>query len=71
MLGLDLDKLPMERTLEFTWDSETDVLTFKIKRRLESNESTTKRTFLNIFTSIYDPLGLAAPVIFLMKSLIQ
>ena len=33
MLDFDLDKLPMERTLGVMWDSETDVLTFKIKRR--------------------------------------
>ena len=71
MLNLDLDKLPMERTLGVMWDSETDVLTFKIKRRPESTEPTTKRSFLSIVTSIYDPLGLAAPVIFLMKSLLQ
>jgi hypothetical protein len=71
MLDLDLYKLPMERTLGVMWDSETDVLTFKIKRRPENNEPTTKRIFLSIVTSIYDLLGLAAPVIFLMKSLLQ
>ena len=53
------------------WDSELDVLTFNIKKRPETELCLTKRMFLSVITSIYDPLGLVAPVIFLMKSLLQ
>ena len=70
-LDLDLEKLPLERTLGVMWDSELDVLTFKIKKRPETELCLTKRMFLSVITSIYDPLGLVAPVIFLMKSLLQ
>ena len=69
-LDLDLEKLPLERTLGVMWDSELDVLTFKIKKRPETELCLTKRMFLSVITSIYDPLGLVAPVIFLMKSLL-
>ena len=69
-LKLDLDKLPVERTLCVMWDGERDMLAFKINK--SSNPNTlTKRTFLSIISSVYDPLGLVAPVTFLMKSLFQ
>ncbi|XP_045032619.1 uncharacterized protein LOC116928696 [Daphnia magna] len=69
-LNLDLDKLPVERTLGVMWDGERDMLTFKINK--SSNPNTlTKRTFLSIISSVYDPLGLVAYVTFLMKSLLQ
>ncbi|XP_059350280.1 uncharacterized protein LOC132087801 [Daphnia carinata] len=52
------------------WDSERDMLTFKI-RKPPNNVTLTKRAFLSIISSVYDPLGLVAPVIFVMKSLLQ
>ncbi|XP_057366742.1 uncharacterized protein LOC130687585 [Daphnia carinata] len=69
-LDLDLEKLPVERTLGVIWDSERDMLTFKI-RKPPNNVTLTKRAFLSIISSVYDPLGLVAPVIFVMKSLLQ
>ncbi|XP_057367086.1 uncharacterized protein LOC130688116 [Daphnia carinata] len=69
-LDLDLDKLPVERTLGVMWDSKRDMLTFKI-RKPPNNVTLTKRAFLSIISSVYDPLGLVAPVIFTMKSLLQ
>ncbi|XP_059350981.1 uncharacterized protein LOC130687583 [Daphnia carinata] len=53
-LDLDLEKLPVERTLG-----------------PPHNVTLTKRAFLSIISSVYDPLGLVAPVIFVMKSLLQ
>ena len=70
-LDLDLDKLPIERTLGVLWNGDTDSFTFKIRQRPNSEEPLTKREFLSIISSLYDPLGLVAPVIFLMKSLLQ
>ncbi|XP_059350125.1 uncharacterized protein LOC130704359 [Daphnia carinata] len=69
-LDLDLEKLPVERTLGVMWVSERDMLTFKI-RKPPNNVTLTKRAFLSIISSVYDPLGLVAPVIFVMKSLLQ
>ncbi|XP_057376227.1 uncharacterized protein LOC130697337 [Daphnia carinata] len=69
-LNLDLEKLPVERTLGVMWDSERDMLSFKI-RKPPNNVTLTKRAFLSIISSVYDPLGLVAPVIFVMKSLLQ
>ncbi|XP_057366140.1 uncharacterized protein LOC130687002 [Daphnia carinata] len=69
-LDLDLENLPVERTLGVMWDSERDILTFKI-RKPPNNVTLTKRAFLSIISSVYDPLGLVAPVIFIMKSLLQ
>jgi Pao retrotransposon peptidase len=70
-LDLDLDKPPMERTLGVLWNSDTDSFTFKIKQWPNSEEPLTKRVFLSIITSLYDPLGFVAPVTFLMKSLLK
>ncbi|XP_057373118.1 uncharacterized protein LOC130693971 [Daphnia carinata] len=58
-LDLDLEKLPVERTLGVMWDSERDMLTFKI-RKPPKNVTLTKRVFLSIISSVYDPLGLVA-----------
>ncbi|XP_057368278.1 uncharacterized protein LOC130689295 [Daphnia carinata] len=69
-LDLDLEKLPVERTLGVTWGSEQDMLTFKI-RKPPNNVTLTKRAFLSIISTVYDPLGLVAPVIFVMKSLLH
>lgn len=46
------------------------MLTFKI-RKPSSHGVLTKKTFLSIISSVYDSLGLVAPVVFLMKSLFQ
>ncbi|KAI9552216.1 hypothetical protein GHT06_022559 [Daphnia sinensis] len=69
-LDLDLEKLPIGRTLGVLWNGETDMLTFK-KRKQPSHDVLTKRSFLSIISSVYDPLGLVAPVVFLMKTLLQ
>ncbi|KZR98304.1 Uncharacterized protein APZ42_006342 [Daphnia magna] len=69
-LDLDLEKLPIKRTLGVMWNGETDMLTFKMRKQ-PSHDVLTKRNFLSIISSVYDPLGLVAPVVFLMKSLLQ
>ncbi|XP_045036474.1 uncharacterized protein LOC116932504 [Daphnia magna] len=45
--------------------------TFYVDNDLDSFDSEDERTFLSIISSVYDPLGLVAPVTFLMKSLLQ
>ena len=56
-----LDQLPFERALGIRWDVETDTFGFKISRR----------GILSIVSSIYDPLGFAAPFILPAKRLLQ
>ena len=68
MLDLDNDDLPIERTLGVVWDAERDEFTFKIKRR---EVSITKRAILSDLSQLFDPLGLAAPVVFKAKLIMK
>jgi len=63
-----LDQLPCERALGIRWDVETD--TFGLKISLKDKPST-RRGILSIVSSIYDPLGFAAPFILPAKRLLQ
>lgn len=67
-LNLDLDELPVERALGVRWHPETDELGFEVKQ-LDRPE--TKRGILSTLCSLYDPLGMAAPVTLQAKSVIQ
>lgn len=58
-LGLDDDTLPTQRSLGLCWDISTDTFTFKVA---VTNKPYTRRGVLSIVNSIFDPLGLAAPV---------
>ena len=70
-LDLDRDELPVERTLGVHWDRQSDSFTFRIQNKLEKDTSVTKRVFLSVLMSVYDPLGLVAPIVFSMKSMLQ
>jgi hypothetical protein len=67
-LNLDLDELPVERALGVRWRLETDELGFEVKQ-LDRPE--TKRGILSTLCSLYDPLGMAAPVTLQAKGVIQ
>ena len=58
------------KTLGMLWDSKMDVFTYKIQLA-QSDGSTTKRSALSQIASIFDPLGLLAPVIVTYKLFIQ
>ena len=66
--NLDLDKLPVERALGMQWNVEDDVFEFKV---VDSDKPETKRGILSTVASLYDPLGLAAPVTLLAKCQLQ
>lgn len=68
--SLDLDKLPLERTLGLYWDTETDTLAVKVSL---SHLSTchTRRDCLSKLSSTLDPLGLICPVLLPAKRLMQ
>ena len=67
-LDLDLDELPVERALGVRWYPESDELGFTIK---ELDRPETKRGVLSTVCSLYDPLGMAGPVVLQAKKLLQ
>lgn len=59
-LDLRHDSLPPQRSLGVHWNLEEDVSTFKVDL---PEKPFTRRVVLSIANSIYDPLGLAVPVL--------
>ena len=67
-LDLDLENLPVERTLGVQWDVEKDAFLFKVR---EPHEPTTKRGILSAVSSLYDPMGFVCPVVLEAKKILQ
>ncbi|XP_045031860.1 uncharacterized protein LOC116918548 [Daphnia magna] len=67
-LDLDFDGLPTERTLGYLWSCERDEFVFRFKK---TEEAFSKRSILSAISSIYDPLGLLAPVVLVAKIILQ
>lgn len=67
-LNLEREGLPNERTLGVYWFVDTDTLGFKLQQQ---NPPTTKRGILSLMSSVYDPLGFAAPFLLRPKVLMQ
>ena len=67
-LDFSLDTVPIQRALGVLWDISADAFTFKVS--LEKRPFT-RRDVLSVFNSLYDPLGLAAPVIVRGKLLLR
>ena len=67
-LDLDLDQLPIERTLGVHWNVEEDMFCFKIK---PCDKPNTMRGVLFCISSFYDPIGFAAPVVLNAKKILQ
>jgi hypothetical protein len=59
-IDLGGDHLPIERALGVQWFVETDELGFKIVLR---DKPLTRRGILSTISSIYDPIGMAAPIL--------
>ena len=62
------DELPKERALGVIWKVENDGLGFRVELHKKEN---TRRGLLSSVASVYDPLGLAAPVVLVAKLLFQ
>ena len=60
MMDLRLDHLPVQRTLGMSWNLNLDLFTFKVELQ---EKPFTRRGILSTLHTIYDPLGLVAPVI--------
>ena len=67
-LDLDLDQLPIERTLGIHWNVEEDMFCFKIK---PCDKPNTMRGVLSCISSFYDPIGFAAPIVLKAKKILQ
>ena len=67
-LNMDLDDLPIERTLGLSWNYRQDVFVLKVS---VSSDGSTKRDLLRTISSIFDPLGFLVPIIFSAKFLLQ
>ena len=63
-----LDQLPIERALGVRWDVESDTFGFKITVK---DRPATRRGILSVVSSVYDPLGFAAPFTLPAKTLLQ
>ena len=67
-VDFSLDTVTVQRALGVLWDISADAFTFKVS--LEKRPFT-RRGVLSILNSLYDPLGLAAPVIARGKLLLR
>ena len=67
-LNLELDQLPVNRTLGLHWDAERDVFCFKT---VSTDKPATKRGILSTVSSLFDPLGFLSPFILPVKVLVQ
>ncbi|XP_078348393.1 uncharacterized protein LOC144633390 [Oculina patagonica] len=64
---LDNDALPTERALGVSWFVESDTFGFKVKI---NEKPCTRRGILSVVSSVYDPLGMAAPFVLSAKLLL-
>ena len=67
-LDLRRDILPVQRSLGTFWCMETDTFGFRIELK---DKLCTRRGILATISSVYDPLGIAAPVILVGKQILQ
>lgn len=58
-LDIGNDQLPVQRSLGLNWDLMSDTFTFRVTA---AEKPYTRRGILSVINSLYDPLGLVAPV---------
>ncbi|KAK3738374.1 hypothetical protein QZH41_005730 [Actinostola sp. cb2023] len=67
-LDMDVETMPIERALGVQWCVESDTFQFRITLK---DRPFTRRGILATVSSVFDPLGLVAPVILLGKRILQ
>ena len=67
-LDLNIHQLPVERCLGVHWNIENDTFGFRIQLQ---DKPLTRRGILSTISSIFDPIGIAAPVILQGKKILQ
>ena len=70
-VDLNFDELPTEKTLSVLWVSNFDAFLLQFKIDDEFKTTPTKSKFLGVIVKVFDPLGLVAPVVFVMKILMH
>lgn len=67
-LDLEHEELPSERVLRIEWCMENNAFQFRITLK---DKPFTRRGILSTVSSIYDPLGFAAPFLLQGKKILQ
>jgi hypothetical protein len=67
-LDIEGDGLPVERTLGVVWSVKEDTLSFQTS---SEEKPPTRRGMLSVISSVFDPLGIAAPFILPARILLQ
>ncbi len=67
-LDLHKDVIPIQRSLGVFWNLQTDSFTFEVT---EEVKPFTRRGVLSVTNSLYDPLGIAAPVTIKAKMMLR
>ncbi|KAI4884310.1 hypothetical protein NFI96_008914, partial [Prochilodus magdalenae] len=67
-LDLDHNPFPIERALGVQWCVQSDSFKFRV---VIQNRPLTRRGILSMVSSVYDPLGILAPVILPAKNILQ
>ena len=67
-LDFSKEELPVEKALGVYWDVEKDIFTFKLNMK---EKPLTRRGMLSCISSVYDPLGFAAPFLLDGRKVIQ
>lgn len=67
-LDLSKDVKPVQRSLGVYWDLETDTFTFRVSHE---NKPFTRRGVLSVINSLFDPLGIASPVVIKGKMILR
>ena len=67
-IDLEMESLPIERTLGVKWDIQQDCFIFKVALKDKPN---TRRGILSSVMSVYDPNGFVSPVILEGKKILQ
>ena len=71
LVDLNFDELPILKTLGVLWASFFDAFLLQFKIDDELKITSTKSKFPRVIAKVFDPLGLVAPVVFVMKILMQ
>ena len=64
------EELPSTKTLGMVWLADKDLLSYR-NIKIDKDLTCTKRNFLKILASVFDPLGLVSPYIIQAKILMQ
>jgi hypothetical protein len=68
VVDLDLEKSRIDRASGVHWDIDNDTFGYKVGKREAVD---TRRKILSLVSSIYDPLGIAAPLLLPAKKILQ